>query len=340
MSTLLRKVKSTIGQATDSRWDETINRPTTRNRLHRAQHRASERPSQNSIVTVNQVQPEHPLNEFRRRLARKASTFSLRAKRWRAEYHTQDQEEAVKQEDKEDEETFASSRETVVGIRNETVNTTPQAEGRTTTDRDTQTISSETILKPETDEDTVEDTAEDFSLPFAYTKSSVSRDPVLEHIREQQEKYLCKDEADGKTCVKMASEQAAPPVPYTRLKEITENACEAALSGVTSYSHPDTESWNTTIINSILGALVDETGKLAGGAPTQPQFKYVVNSTIIQHASSSSDDAKKAKGRRGMHAASGAYWNNEKDGMWSYKYPGAESKGLDVVIGIIWIWVG
>ena len=41
-------------------------------------------------------------------------------------------------------------------------------------------------------------------------------------------------------------------------------------------------------------------------------------------------------GRRGMHSACGAYWNNEKDGMWSYKY---ETKGMDVVISIIWIVV-
>ncbi|KIX05040.1 uncharacterized protein Z518_05912 [Rhinocladiella mackenziei CBS 650.93] len=143
----------------------------------------------------------------------------------------------------------------------------------------------------------------------------------------------------------MASAPATPPVPYTRLKEITENACEAALAGVSSYSHPDTESWNTTIINSILGALVEETAPkpVSGSSPAQPQFKYVVNSTIIQHAaasSTSSDGPKKISGRRGMHAASGAYWNNEKDGMWSFKYPGADSKGLDVVIGIIWVWVG
>jgi hypothetical protein len=83
----------------------------------------------------------------------------------------------------------------------------------------------------------------------------------------------------------------------------------------------------------------------AGSSMTgQPQFKYVVNSTIIQHAASSSsafgDDSTKKSGRRGMHAASGAYWNNDKDGMWSFKYPGADSKGLDVVVGIIWIWVG
>jgi hypothetical protein len=41
-------------------------------------------------------------------------------------------------------------------------------------------------------------------------------------------------------------------------------------------------------------------------------------------------------GRRGMHSACGAYWNNEKDGMWSFKY---ETKGLDVVISVIWIAV-
>lgn len=84
----------------------------------------------------------------------------------------------------------------------------------------------------------------------------------------------------------------------------------------------------------------------SGSAPAQPQFKYVVNSTIIQHAGAvgsttpGEEASKKTSGRRGMHAASGAYWNNEKDGMWSFKYPGADSKGLDVVVGVIWVWVG
>ena len=41
-------------------------------------------------------------------------------------------------------------------------------------------------------------------------------------------------------------------------------------------------------------------------------------------------------GRRGMHSATGAYWNNEKDGMWSYKYEG-EAKGLDVVVSVVWV---
>jgi hypothetical protein len=44
-------------------------------------------------------------------------------------------------------------------------------------------------------------------------------------------------------------------------------------------------------------------------------------------------------GRRGMHSASGAYWNNERDGMWSYKYEGGEGKGMDIVVSVMWIGV-
>jgi len=85
-----------------------------------------------------------------------------------------------------------------------------------------------------------------------------------------------------------------------------------------------------------------------------------VNSTIIQHLTDLSptststqtqtDDASAAapdgysaggegadKGRRGMHSATGAYWNNETDGMWSWKYEGGERKGMDVVINVLWI---
>lgn len=41
-----------------------------------------------------------------------------------------------------------------------------------------------------------------------------------------------------------------------------------------------------------------------------------------------------------MHAAAGAYWDNTRDGIWSYKYEAANNKGLDVVVAVIWIWVG
>lgn len=83
-----------------------------------------------------------------------------------------------------------------------------------------------------------------------------------------------------------------------------------------------------------------------------------MNSTIIQHLSDprghtedhegekeiKQEEGAEVKssskvGRRGMHSASGAYWNNERDGMWSYKYEGGESKGMDIVVSVMWIGV-
>jgi hypothetical protein len=112
-----------------------------------------------------------------------------------------------------------------------------------------------------------------------------------------------------------------------------------------------------------LRSLISESSP-AGGSPS---YKYAVNSTIIQHlvptsalnrakaAQESSlpkagarisisdknegtgTDGKPHVGRRGMHSATGAYWNEKTDGMWSFKYEGGENKGLDVVISVIWI---
>lgn len=40
-----------------------------------------------------------------------------------------------------------------------------------------------------------------------------------------------------------------------------------------------------------------------------------------------------------MHSAIGAYWNNERDGTWNYKWEGAETRGMDVVVCVTWIGV-
>jgi len=164
----------------------------------------------------------------------------------------------------------------------------------------------------------------------------------------------------------MASSSSTPPISYTRLKQIANDACASALGTAEFYEHAKTESWNTTIINSMLKALISESAPNGG----QPNYKFAVNSTIIQHlvpssalnkpraptnsAGTSTDssepatttelkteatgtDGKPHVGRRGMHSATGAYWNEKTDGMWSFKYEGGESKGLDVVISVIWI---
>ncbi|KAI9806212.1 MAG: hypothetical protein M1825_006327 [Sarcosagium campestre] len=125
-----------------------------------------------------------------------------------------------------------------------------------------------------------------------------------------------------------ASTVSSPPIPASRLAEIASEACANAIAGSKSYEHSRTEIWNTSIINAILRVLIAESRQPPA---TTPSYKFAVNSTIIQHLPGV------AGGRRGMHSASGAFWNNEKDGMWNYKYDGGEDKGLDIVVSVLWI---
>ncbi|KAK1079452.1 hypothetical protein LTR33_006379 [Friedmanniomyces endolithicus] len=155
---------------------------------------------------------------------------------------------------------------------------------------------------------------------------------------------------------------ANSPVPQTRLKQICNDACDSTLSTATSYDHSQTAVWNNGIINSILKALISESSTAEASSP---KYKFCVNSTIIQHLSdprpagagessthqeagmgeeavvgeSDAAAAGKKVGMRGMHSASGAYWNYEKDGMWSHKYEGGEGKGMDIVVSVMWIAV-
>ena len=79
---------------------------------------------------------------------------------------------------------------------------------------------------------------------------------------------------------------------------------------------------------------------LVDAVPPQ-SYKFVVNSTIIQHARPRGSKEGTDSTSRGMHAASGALWDSEKDGMWSFRY-GAEDeqgnkRGFDVVINVAWV---
>lgn len=156
--------------------------------------------------------------------------------------------------------------------------------------------------------------------------------------------------------------QKTQPIPTPRLTQITSSACATALATATSYQHEATAAWNNAIINTILQALIAETSPAPNSLESlqeegagEGRYKFAVNSTIIQHLSDprhhdgtaaegeekveEGAEVKGKVGRRGMHSASGAYWNNERDGMWSYKYEGGESKGMDIVVSVMWIGV-
>ncbi|KAF9693762.1 hypothetical protein EKO04_008279 [Ascochyta lentis] len=128
----------------------------------------------------------------------------------------------------------------------------------------------------------------------------------------------------------------ASPLPTEQLQQIASSACEQALDSAELYDHSKVAGWNTEIIQNILKSLISATTVTKEGSePTQPAYKYIVNSTVIQHIGSPSEPEK--HGRRGMHSAVGAYWNNEKDGTYSYKWEAAEKKGMDIVITVTWI---
>jgi hypothetical protein len=157
--------------------------------------------------------------------------------------------------------------------------------------------------------------------------------------------------------------RAYQPISTTRLKQIATDACQSAIGSAEYYEHGKVVGWNSTIINSILKNVISES--TPSGSQT-PAHKFVVNSTIVQHLVptsalnkpkggieskaeephiSTSDhaptatDGKPHVGRRGMHSATQAFWDQKSDGLWSYKYDGGEGKGMDVVITVIWVAV-
>ncbi|KAL8392442.1 hypothetical protein RB595_002583 [Gaeumannomyces hyphopodioides] len=151
--------------------------------------------------------------------------------------------------------------------------------------------------------------------------------------------------------------QGPPPIPTNRLKQIANDACHDAIGSAEFYDHVKTEQWNSQIINSILKAVIAESQPSGSGSTP---FKFAVNSTIVQHlvptsklnkptggaaaseeasSTATSTDGKPHVGRRGMHSATGAYWNDKTDGMWTFKYEGDESKGMDVIVMLVWIGI-
>ncbi|KAK4100043.1 hypothetical protein N658DRAFT_452012 [Parathielavia hyrcaniae] len=142
--------------------------------------------------------------------------------------------------------------------------------------------------------------------------------------------------------------QTNSPIALKRLEQIATDVCNSVFESAEYYEHPKTAQWNETIINKMLKAVMSEATPQGASVPA---YKFAINSTIVQHVVPTSQlnkptsppveegTAKKGQaGRRGMHSATGGYWNEKTDGMWSFKWDG-ETKGLDVVLMVIWISV-
>jgi len=102
------------------------------------------------------------------------------------------------------------------------------------------------------------------------------------------------------------------------------------------------------------------TSEAAPQPGTNQAYKFAINSCIIQQhiptskstststgtstaaAEKEAPAATPAKkgpgGRRGMHSATGGFWNEKTDGMWSFKFD-SKDKDLDIVIMLVWMGV-
>ncbi|KAJ5576447.1 hypothetical protein N7535_003373 [Penicillium sp. DV-2018c] len=139
----------------------------------------------------------------------------------------------------------------------------------------------------------------------------------------------------------MTAEGSSAPIPIEDLTKIANEACNNALADTQRYDHENVGSWNSQIINTILKALIAATAPTEASKP--PPYRFTVNSTIVQQGvideSVAQGGALSNAGKRGMHSASGAFWDVNRDGMWTFKYAGAEERGMDVVVCVTWFAV-
>ncbi|KAM5448429.1 hypothetical protein McanCB49686_007201 [Microsporum canis] len=135
------------------------------------------------------------------------------------------------------------------------------------------------------------------------------------------------------------------------------SACDTTLEGVEQYDHEKVSEWSAQIIHqgqgltsiaaaqkqvlqSLIAAIPSDENDNEDSKPdhSKPTYRFNVTCTIIQQGFSSKEGSTtvEAAGRRGMHCASGAYWDTKHDGMWTYKHPAGEEKGMDLVLNIVW----
>lgn len=117
------------------------------------------------------------------------------------------------------------------------------------------------------------------------------------------------------------------------------------LQKLAANSHPNCEPQDQYLQiltqNTVLKALISASTPTEASKP--PPYRFTVNSTIVQQGvideSVAADGALSNAGKRGMHSASGAFWDVNRDGMWTFKYTGAEERGMDIVVCVTWFAV-
>jgi hypothetical protein len=164
------------------------------------------------------------LADFRRRLARKASTISLRSKRRDFEVKGKEQRQ-VKAEERSNEGRISDVNvkqqfEAPDRLREEFGREAVHRLGELEVERSPITITSQSTAASETEEKEFTTSGESVQ---AFTNLSKLGSSDYEVKPDSNQNY----QQVYRNSRKMASDHATPPVPYTRLKEITENVSSA-----------------------------------------------------------------------------------------------------------------
>ncbi|KAK9447522.1 Tctex-1 [Limtongia smithiae] len=113
---------------------------------------------------------------------------------------------------------------------------------------------------------------------------------------------------------------ANSPVPHDKLTSMCAKAIDDVITPNETFDNAKMSNWNEQIIHSILESLVSACST----------HKFVIYCTVIEREG---DD-----NLRQLRSTSGAYWNNETDGQWSYNWVGGRNgTSMDVVVNIVWI---
>lgn len=97
----------------------------------------------------------------------------------------------------------------------------------------------------------------------------------------------------------------------------------------------------TSASSTTLGAIETDTKDTnipAQGDPSNGQSKASQWESEPGNPEAPKDESPVITGsKRGVHCATGGYWNLETDGFWTHKYAAQERLGLDVIVNILWV---
>ncbi|KAK9459423.1 Tctex-1 [Lipomyces oligophaga] len=113
------------------------------------------------------------------------------------------------------------------------------------------------------------------------------------------------------------------PVQSSELESICSNALSTSVPSpsTTTYSHESTSTWTSILISDILS-------KLTSSCSTH---KFIVYATFVHSPPAG------LTGQTAVYTAAGAYWDADKDGLWTWSHTLGKENDIHVIVTVTWI---